>query len=191
MNIFFLHLLPRICAQMHVDKHVVKMPLETCQMLCTVWLVTDPENTIYKPAYKMAHKNHPCTIWARTSTENYKWLCQLGIELCKEYTFRYNKEHACEKYIREMYLYTPKLPIKEFTPPAQAMPDIYKDKDPIVAYKHYYFFEKERMLSWSGKIRSRAPPQWIGDFYIIFDDFSRYYKNIVLAEMQASKPIDY
>ena len=87
MNIFALDNDVKVAAQWHVDKHVVKMPLETAQMLCTARheLGEKPESI----PYKVAHKNHPCTIWCRTSSENYDWLCDLGMVLCKEYTYRY------------------------------------------------------------------------------------------------------
>ena len=84
MNIFFLDEDPTMSAQYHVDKHVVKMILETAQLLCGVHHATAPDNT-YVP-YKLSHKNHPCSIWARTSLSNYLYLCELGLELCKEYT---------------------------------------------------------------------------------------------------------
>ena len=48
--------------------------------------------------YKLTHKNHPCSVWARTSLDNFKWLGELGLELCKEYTYRYDKVHKCEYY---------------------------------------------------------------------------------------------
>ena len=169
MNIFFLHMIPSICAQLHCDKHVVKMILETCQMLCSAWHITDPEHEIYEPCYKLAHKNHPCSIWVRSSVDNYKWLCELGLELCKEYTYRYGKTHKSEEYIKDLALNIPPIPDIGFTPPAQAMPDMYKDKDAISAYHHYYFFEKERMHSWKGKIAGRDVPEFITEFKNMFE----------------------
>jgi hypothetical protein len=87
MNIFVLSLNPRIAAELHCDKHVVKMILETAQLLYSVhWLINPdvlPDN-----AYKKTHVNHPCAVWARDNAENYRWLCALGYYLCKEYTFR-------------------------------------------------------------------------------------------------------
>ena len=170
MNIFFLHLSPEICARMHLDKHVIKMILETAQLLCAVWHMTDPEHSIHSPPYKLTHKNHPCSIWARSSIDNYKWLCELGTELCKEYTYRYNKTHASEAYIRSMASLTPSLPSLGFTAPAQAMPGMYKDKDPVEAYRTYYFFEKMHIHSWKGKVNSRDVPKWITQLYKLFDD---------------------
>lgn len=162
MNIFYLHAIARICAQMHVDKHVVKMILETCQMLSTTHHVTKSE---YTPPYKETHKNHPCTIWVRSSVDNYKWLTELGLELCKEYTFRYGKTHKCEAYIKDMAKNTPPLPNKGFTPPAQAMPDMYKCEDPVDAYRHYYFFEKHSLLVW----KKRYVPKWIIEIKNLFE----------------------
>jgi hypothetical protein len=167
MNIFFLHLIPLICAQMYVDKHVIKMILETAQLLCSAHHVSESE---YKPPYKLTHKNHPCSIWTRESVGNYKWLCKLGLELCKEYTYRYGKVHKCEEYIRILSKNIPPIPDKGFTNPAQAMPIEYKDEDPVQAYRSYYFFGKHEILSWKGKQAGRAPPDWIVEMYEMFDD---------------------
>ena len=146
------------------------MILETAQMLCAVWHVVDPEHTILKPPYKMTHKNHPCTIWARESLENYQWLCELGIELCAEYTYRYGKTHACEKHIRFLQGGKPPIPSKGLTEFAQAMPDVYKCHDAVDSYRNYYFFEKYTFLSWKGKINGREEPEWITAFRKMFED---------------------
>lgn len=169
MNIFFLHMDPNTCAQMHCDKHVIKMILETCQMLCSVWHIIDNEHIIYTPEYKLAHKNHPCSVWARESQKNYLWLCELGLELCKEYTYRYGKIHKSQEYIEDLNKNIPPIPDIDFTKFPQAMPDMYKEQDVISAYRHYYFFEKERMHSWKGKIKGREIPNWIQDFHNMFN----------------------
>ena len=161
MNIFFLHWDPRICAQMHVDKHVVKMILETCQMLCAVHHLLASS---YEPPYKLTHKNHPCTVWAMESLANYKWLATLGMELCEEYTYRYGKVHKCEQYIRKMIKNFPKFLNTEFTPPAQAMPEIYKSKDAVESYRQYYFFEKHLLLYW----KKREEPEWVTEIREMF-----------------------
>jgi hypothetical protein len=157
MNIFFLHWNPEICAQMHLDKHVIKMILETCQLLCSAVHISGA----YTPCYKLTHKNHPCAIWTRESIDNYMWLCELGLELCKEYTFRYGKTHKCYPYIVELKSNPPPLPNIGFTTPATAMPDIYKKYDPITAYRYYYIFDKTDILSWKGKIAGRPVPDWV------------------------------
>lgn len=169
MNIFFLHMTASICAQMHCDKHVVKMILETTQLLCSAWHMSDPEHDIYTPPYKLAHKNHPSAIWTRESIDNYKWLCQLGLELCKEYTYRYGKHHASEKHLIELSKVSPPIPDKGFTKPKLAMPDTYKDDDdPIESYRQYYFFEKYHLHSWKGKINGRPVPKWLTEMHEIF-----------------------
>ena len=96
MNIFFLDFNIEKCAQYHCDSHIVKMPLETAQLLCSVHHVLSSKIDI---PYKLSHQNHPCAIWARTSLGNYKFLCRLGIHLCIEYTHRYNKIHASQDVI--------------------------------------------------------------------------------------------
>lgn len=71
MNIFVLAGNPWDSAKMQCDKHVVKMPLETAQMLCSVWHRYGHGD---KVPYKEAHKKHPCTLWAGDTKQNYKWL---------------------------------------------------------------------------------------------------------------------
>ena len=154
MNIFFLHWNPRICAMMHVDKHVIKMIIESCQILCSVHLLTE---STYTPPYKLTHKNHPCNIWARESVGNYKYLVKLGKTLCKEYNYRYGKIHKCQAYIKELGKNIPPIPDKGFTPPAQAMPDEYKSKDAVESYRAYYYFEKMELHAW----KKREVPEWI------------------------------
>mgnify|MGYP000607032860 CR=1 FL=1 len=97
MNIFFLDDDIKKCAQYHCDKHVVKMILETAQLLCGVHHMID-QVTDQVP-YKLSHKNHPCSIWSRESLSNYLYLCELGLELCYEYTYRYGKKHKSQSVI--------------------------------------------------------------------------------------------
>ena len=154
MNIFLLHLDPEKCAQMHVDKHVVKMILETAQMLCTVHHVTKTKwKHTYTPPYKETHKNHPCNVWLRESTDNYVWLVTLGLELCKEYTYRYGKIHKCQSYIEELGLNIPPLPEIGLTPHKQAMPEYYKSDNSQESYRAYYFFEKHELFNWRKRNR--------------------------------------
>ena len=106
MNIFFLSQDPRLAAQFAFDKHVVKMILESTQLLYSVYHLTNPEILKSCPynVYKLTHKNHPCTIWTRERYENFKWLLLLALEYCEEYTYRYSsekihKEHSCQKHL--------------------------------------------------------------------------------------------
>jgi hypothetical protein len=140
MNIFFLDENPRRAAELHCDKHVVKMIIETAQMLYAAHWVLSPE-ILPESAYKLAHKNHPCTIWARKTLFNYLWLCSLGWWLCKEYQHRYGltKIHKTEQHIVWLLNNPPKgIPKCGFTNPAQAMPPEFKQKDTIRAYHTFY-----------------------------------------------------
>jgi len=142
MNIFFLHWNPRVAAQYHCDKHVVKMIIETAQMLYSAHWVLNPTK-LPENAYKLAHKNHPCSVWVRESLTNYLWLCSLGWWLCKEYTFRYGKIHKTEEHIKWLFQNSPEeIPYLVMTQPAQAMPPEYKENDPIEAYRKFYIESK-------------------------------------------------
>ena len=139
MNIFFLHWSPRRAAELHCDKHVIKMIIESAQMLyCAHWVIDS--SVLPSTAYKKAHTNHPCSIWVRKSLSNYLWLCSLGIWLCKEYQYRYgeHKLHKTEAHIYWLYTHPPNIPDVGLTTPAQAMPDEYKHLDPITAYHTFY-----------------------------------------------------
>jgi hypothetical protein len=154
MNIFYLDEDPTMSAQYHVDKHVVKMILETAQLLCGVHHVTS-QITDQVP-YKLSHKNHPCAIWARTSLSNYLYLCELGLELCKEYTYRYGKRHKSQEVIEWCLIYKPNVPDVEFTEPAMAMPDEYKVGDVVQSYRNYYMGAKSGFATW----KNRQKPFW-------------------------------
>jgi hypothetical protein len=147
---------------MHVDKHVIKMILESTQMLCTAHHITESK---YIPPYKMTHKNHPCNIWLRESQSNYKYLVKLGKALCKEYTYRYGKIHKCQAYIKELGKNIPPITDKGFTQPAQAMPNIYKSKDSVESYRAYYYFDKMELHSW----KKRDIPDWIIETRNLFE----------------------
>ena len=157
MNIFFLHLDPEQCAKMHLDKHVVKMILESLQLLCSAHHATESP---FKPPYKLSHKNHPSAIWVRESIANYNWLVCLTEELCKEYTYRYGKVHKSEQYIQSMRENIPHIPDIGFTQPKLAMPDEYKEQDVVDSYRNYYFYGKSHLHAW----KKREVPDWINEY---------------------------
>ena len=104
MNIFYLDRHPIKAAQMMCDKHVVKMILESAQMLSTAHRVLDGDEYADEVGlYKMAHKNHPSTIWVRSSLENYTWLYDHMVALMVEYTYRYGKHHATERLLQPLF----------------------------------------------------------------------------------------
>jgi hypothetical protein len=152
MNIFFLDFDTKKCAQYHCDKHVVKMILETAQLLCgTHWVIGN------EAPYKLSHKNHPCSIWVRESLSNYLYLCDLGLELCKEYTYRYGKRHKSQDVIEWCLINKPNIQDVDFTSPPLAMGDEFKiGNDVIESYRNYYKESKSKIVSW----KNREKPEW-------------------------------
>jgi len=151
MNIFVLDLDPSIAAQMQCDKHVVKMVLETAQLLCSVYSNgTAP--------YKRTHYKHPCAIWTRECIENWQWLLEHGNALSKEYTFRYNKQHKTQSVLDWLHNNRPQLPsLGTTTAFVQCMPKIYKTVDAVRAYQSYYNGTKQNIARWN---KSRSKPSW-------------------------------
>lgn len=166
MNIFILSLLPKEIAEFMMDKHVSKILLEAVQMLCTARRVLEPDDEeVNKNLYKLAHKNHPVTIWCRKSKANFIWVLNLVECLHNEWKYRYNhaesKQH--KSYLMALYLKNnipsdDKFEEKGLTPFALAMPDEYKTSDPVVSYRNYYMSaDKQKIASWKKK---REKPVW-------------------------------
>ena len=186
MNIFYLDYNPYKCAEMHVDKHCIKMILEYAQLLSTAhryldgvpkldrsettgrkrtnYILSDDRNDLL---YRATHINHPSAVWVRQSDSNYIWLANLLICLCEEYTFRYGKVHKVERD-GLCYVLLKNVPVNitygDFTQPTPAMPeDVKIAGDSIASYRNYYKLKKQHLLSWKGKINSRSEPQWMKD----------------------------
>jgi len=149
MNIFVLDKNPDTAAKYACDKHVIKMILESAQMLCSV----HPEGAA---PYKRSFYNHPCTKWVRESSDNYQWLIDHAKSLCKEYTDRYDKTHKSEKVIDWCDINRPDLPESGLTEFAQAMPEEYKNKDAVEAYRTYYLNDKKYFAKW----KNGNVPSW-------------------------------
>ena len=152
MNIFVLDEEVEKCAEYHCDKHVIKMILESAQMMSAVVRLQGHDK-----GYKLTHKNHPCTIWARKSLSNYMWLFVLAGCLNSEYRYRYNKKVNHKSFDMIQTLPIPDLPVIGLTPFAQAMPDQYRNKNAVKAYRDYYINEKSSFLTWT----KRKTPEWI------------------------------
>jgi len=155
MNIFILDASPLRAAKYHCDKHIVKMPTETAQILSTVLQIRKVK---HKLLYKPTHINHPCVKWAGENRKNFKWLCKFGIFLCREYTYRYGKIHAAEQVIRLASRRFEVLQRGEQTPFVQCMNNEYKSSNPIKAYQQYYLNEKASFAKWK---RRQMPPWWV------------------------------
>lgn len=150
MNIFYLHHLPLVAAKLHCDKHVVKMVLETAQILAAVHHIHGNGENV---TYKLTHAKHPCVVWAASSKANYLWLQRLGQELSNEYRFRYGKDHKCEAYIRgELASPPPALTNHVWTEPPKCMPDEYKTESVVESYENYYRGAKAAMAKWTNRV---------------------------------------
>ena len=170
MNIFVTSPYPAESAICLPDKHIVKMPLECCQMLSIIaskkWghdygTIPKKDGTPYATE-KGAFRNHPCTKWANESIHNAYWLIKWGLNLCDEYTLRYDKKHSCENSLTHAYYLFPKGKITEVTPFARAMPDEFKHNtsiDTFTAYKRYIASKP-----WVASNYLRMPkrkPEWV------------------------------
>ncbi len=111
MNIFVLDTDPHTAAIQQLDKHVVKMILESAQMLCTAHHACPSDAERPEKFYKQAHLNHPSTIWVRTTTGNYEWMILHALALCEEYTHRYGKIHASHALIEWCADNVPAIPV--------------------------------------------------------------------------------
>ena len=147
MNIFALSECPEESAKQMIDKHIIKMPTETCQMLHTNILYfkyvqtygKEPQLKDLKAFHfrlgmelmKPAMLNHSSTIWARQSIANFHWLYQHGVALCEEYTYRYGKRHGSHdriingmKHLEENDSFS--VPHSGLTPVSITMDDSYR-----------------------------------------------------------------
>lgn len=185
MNIFYLSNSSEECAKFHVDRHVVKMILEYCQLLSTAHRILDGVETQAKSKtgrnvkrwvlngeldnilYSATHISHPSAVWVRQSAANYDWLVHLLMDLCEEYTYRYGKVHKCQEIglVYALRIYPKNIPNdKAFTEPTPAMPDDVKvPGDSIASYRNYYINNKKHLASWKGKVNSRPIPKWYSE----------------------------
>lgn len=175
MNIFYLDHDVTKCAEMHNDKHVVKMILEYAQLLSTAHRVLDGtlstglsktgrKQTRYvlsgdleSMLYSATHLNHPSAVWVRQSDKNYDWLFAMFQALMTEYTHRYGKVHATSRLEPYLARVPKNIPQKPFTEPTPAMPDEVKvPGDSIKSYRNYYINNKPHLASW----KKRNKPEW-------------------------------
>ena len=177
MNIFYLDKDTQKCAEMHVDKHCVKMILEYAQLLSTThryldgiltdglsksgrkrkqYILSDEREQVL---YSATHINHPSAVWVRQSLENYQWLYNMFRDLCYEYKFRYNRDHKTSLLMSTLQFPPDNIPKdKTFTEPPPAMPDQYKVAgNSVASYQNYYLGDKASMFTW----KNRQVPKWI------------------------------
>lgn len=169
MNIFVLDNNPWLAARYHCDKHVVKMILETAQLLSTAHHILNPNCIknrngtwfLYgRKIYGPTHANHPCAIWARERLANYEWLLELGLGLCSEYTYRYNRVHQSSTVLSALKIRPVSLIVEKsriMTPHVQCVPDECKvENNPVEAYRNYYRTHKRDIAKW----KLGNTPEW-------------------------------
>eukprot|EP00697_Spironema_sp_BW2_P017185 gnl/Spiro4/8767_TR4602_c0_g1_i1.p1 gnl/Spiro4/8767_TR4602_c0_g1~~gnl/Spiro4/8767_TR4602_c0_g1_i1.p1 ORF type:complete len:344 (-),score=120.29 gnl/Spiro4/8767_TR4602_c0_g1_i1:113-1087(-) len=179
MNIFILSLLIRECVEFMVDSHIVKMPLETIQLLYSAhhWsaaqtafmeanapLVKDGS----RRGYRLTHSKHPCSLWLRESPANYRWLVDYGRALCGEYEYRFERTHDAARHLQWLGKnpppYSAELRGLDKTEHKQCVPQWIKDLrlSVVDAYRVAYIHEKQgkiKMFAW----RKRARPAWMDE----------------------------
>lgn len=153
MNIFILDSDPVKSAQMQCDKHVIKMVLESAQMLSTV-------SHYYGgiAPYKPTHAHHPCVVWVRSTQPNWSWFVNHSKALAKEYTFRYGRIHKSEAVINNLASNGAHPTGGDTTDFALCMPDEFKVSDDSVhCYRLYYARDKSHFARWD---KGRRQPHW-------------------------------
>ena len=177
MNIFYLHKEPEVSAQLHCDKHVVKMIIEYAQMLSTAHRMVDgeqyyglskngrriarwrhPNSNLENVLYKASHINHPSAVWVRENAIQYQYMYDLFVALCDEYTYRYGKVHMTDSKLRDVLNNIPdNMPLGDWREPPQAMPDDVKSESSLDAYHKYYREYKKSFAKWT----NREVPQFM------------------------------
>lgn len=176
MNIFVLDKSPILAAQYQCDSHVVKMILESAQMLCTAHRILDGTKVVGKRngrkytyyehrsdalLYKATHVNHPSSVWCRSTSDNYRWLYDHFIALCDEYTYRYGKVHLTDTKFRHILFDVP-VNIRHgclmpFALAMKSQPQCMDESDPVKSYREFYQTKQDRMsMIWT----KRSQPIW-------------------------------
>lgn len=157
MNIFYIDKNPKIAAQCLGDKHVVKMVLESAQMLCTAQRHYGNDNDWL---YKACYQNHPCNVYIRNDWHGYRWLFRHFMALCEEFEYRFGKKHKCDSlFFADELSKNPVIYIGDVRCNIPlCMPDQYKTTDPVESYRNYYIHEKKHLHKWT----KREKPNWIG-----------------------------
>ena len=161
MNRFIIEDTPSKIAQSLCDQHVVKMPLEEAQMLCTALWHHAPDYAEEKDLYKPVHQKHPCTLWAMETKENFLFAYKLYVSMLREYTRRYGKEHGASKHKYSICFGVGYIPDGKLTPHPQCFSghDDLKTEEfyPIEAYRKFYIVDKSRFARYNFTDK----PQWM------------------------------
>ncbi len=157
MNIFAVDISPRKAAESLCDAHVVKMILESAQLLSA----QDRASGLDR-GYRLTHAKHPCRL-CLVNPHNYNWLCAHLDALLDEYTFRYGKHHRTESLFRDFWRAYGAFAPDALTLP-KCMPDEYKTGDDsmesvVASYRNYYKFKRSALLRF--RYTGRNAPEWL------------------------------
>jgi hypothetical protein len=180
INLFVLDKDPVKAAQLQCDKHIVKMVVESAQMLSTAHRILDGveemrpsksgkrmvkywrhrNSNLENVLYRVAHQNHPCTIWTMRSNNNYNWHYVHFVALCEEYKYRYGKTHLTDTKLREVLSTPPtNIDVGYLTQQPLAMksnPECMFE-DVVKSYRAYYQTKQDRFkMVWT----KREIPEW-------------------------------
>lgn len=185
MNIFFLSSDTKENSEFYCDKHVVKIITEIAQMLTSAAIRGNiPKSLIPLTKsgnpMKVSHPNHPMTKWVGDDRCNFLKACEIGLSLCEEYTYRYEKTHYNENTIRfyeALVREIPDLKNQDMTiPPVCISPssrcntlDGFSNWHYINKYRAYYWMDKREFATW----KNRETPWWFNSEY-----FTEHLKDI-------------
>jgi hypothetical protein len=171
MNIFVVDEDPTVSAQSLCDKHVNKMAVESVQMLVSALrrhgaTDSDVPLTTKGTPHRGGYANHPSTVWAGETSENFTWLFDHAVSLCEEFDFRFNKEHACLKQLDKIVASVDFIPTGRLTDIALCVGDDFHERlgfkhaplsQSIDIYREFYIIDKAEFAKWE---KGRPAPAW-------------------------------
>tara|TARA_R100001463_G_scaffold20114_1_gene49107 strand:+ start:1209 stop:1712 length:504 start_codon:yes stop_codon:yes gene_type:complete len=144
------------------DQHIVKMPLEEAQMLCTALWHHAPFYAEAWNLYKPVHQKHPCTLWAVETRTNFRYAYKLYCSMLCEYHHRYGKWHGAGKHSQAIAGGIDLIPDGKLTPHPQCFSGLDHLKTdefwPIEAYRAFYTVDKMKFARYN---KGRSMPNWM------------------------------
>lgn len=157
MNIFITNACPIKSAQDHVNSHLVKQILESCQLLSTAHYVLDGKQVAYKPT----HHNHPSAIWTRQSKGNYLWLFEHFKALCNEYTHRTGKVHKSSEWLEKLAIPPVSIDAGSITDFVFVGPQEIRMKSLSCVHGAYRMYLKQKYNDWTTRVdKKQMPVSW-------------------------------
>lgn len=161
MQLFVLDRCPVHSAMYLADVHVIKMCLETAQILSSV--MTIKGLPLFEGAPKAYNTRHP-VIRAIDTQDKIDWVLRHNLALQVEFIYRFHKQHKYYKlaldYIKKLSSLNLMFNIQLPEGLARDFKDFTTDKTDIVeAHRDYYKFKKSIIKRW--KYTNREEPEWL------------------------------